>query len=139
MFSNQINREVVLSYSTDAITTSIQNVCKSSGSKFQIKNHNKLMNNFTLSLVGGMAVIVNISIVLTEIETNKTKMVLETTRATNNANQANTIIDGFLNKISDSLEGKVEDVKSKNKGCFGVVALIAFFVIISIIAFAKLA
>jgi hypothetical protein len=81
------------------------------------------MNIYNMSLVGGFAVIVPVSIQLKKISENETQIIITSNKATNTGNQANDIVNKFLGLISKALSGEVvneETVSQGKSGCLGV-------------------
>jgi hypothetical protein len=81
------------------------------------------MNTYTIWLLGGMMVQVPISVQLKKITENETQLIINTTKATNNANQSNQILDKYLNILSQALSGEMiteENISKSKSGCMGL-------------------
>lgn len=121
--STSLRRDIVVSFPIEEVKKSIDIVCEKSKSFYQIKEKNDIMNTYTISLVGGLGLIVPISIQLKKITDNETSIILDCNKVNKTPNQYNEIVDKFLNLISKSLSGEEinESVVSNNKsGCLGL-------------------
>ena len=79
------------------------------------------MNTFKIALIGGLAVIVPITLQLKKVSDTETQIVLTSNKATNTGNQANNIADAFLGKVSQALSGTLDEAEAKSKsGCLGI-------------------
>lgn len=121
--STSLRRDIVVPFPIDEVKKSIELVCEKSRSSYQIKEKNDIMNLYTISLVGGLALVVPCAIQLKKVSDNETSLVLECNKVNKTPNQYNEIVDKFLNLISKSLSGEVinENVVASNKsGCLGL-------------------
>jgi hypothetical protein len=119
----EIKRDVNLNFSVEEIKKAIELVSEKSKAFYQIKNKNEIMNTYSISLIGGMMVIVPISVQLKKITENETQLIINTTKATNNANQSNQILDKYLNILSQALSGEMiteENISKSKAGCMGL-------------------
>lgn len=117
-----ISRDIQVSFPISEVKTSIEKVAASSKAFYQIKMKDDIMNTFSMSLMGGVAVFVPISIQLKKINETETQIILSSNKATNTGNQANDIVDKFLGLVSKALSGEeiTEATVSKGKsGCLG--------------------
>jgi hypothetical protein len=119
----EIKRDITISYPIDEIKLKIRQLCANSKGKVMLKNENDLMNTFSIQLMGGMMVFVPISIQLQKTDDNNTSIHLNTTKSTNTPNQANEIIDKFLDNLSKYLKGEVTETSNNKGGCFGVLII----------------
>ena len=127
-----INRDLQVSFPISEVKSAIEKVSAASKSKYQIENKDDILNSFSMALIGGLAVIVPVTIQLKKVSDTETQIILASTRATNSANQANDIVDKFLGLVSKVLSG--EDITQpagaeSKSGCFGV---IAFFILLAV-------
>lgn len=121
--STSLRRDIVVSFSIEDVKKSIDIVCEKSRASYQIKEKNDIMNTYTISLVGGLALIVPCSIQLKKITDEETSIILECNKVNKTPNQYNEIVDKFLNLVSKSLSGEIinENVVAQNKsGCLGL-------------------
>ena len=93
-----ITRDVQVSYSISDVKAAVEKVALVSKSKCQIEGRDDVMNTFKIALIGGLLVIVPISLQLKQISETETQIVLTSNKATNTGNQANDIADAFLSK-----------------------------------------
>jgi hypothetical protein len=120
-----INREVQVAYSISDIKIAVEEVSSKSKAKCQIEGRNDVMNTFNIALIGGFAVVVPITLQLKKVSDNETQIILTSNKATNSGNQANDIVDAFLEKVSKALSGSLEEVESNKKaGCLGALVLL---------------
>jgi hypothetical protein len=120
-----INREVQVAYSISDIKMAVEEVSSKSKAKCQIEGRNDVMNTFNIALIGGFAVVVPITLQLKKVSDNETQIILTSNKATNSGNQANDIVDAFLEKVSKALSGSLEGVESNKKaGCLGALVLL---------------
>lgn len=127
-----ISRDVQVSYPIQEVKSAIEKVSAASKSLYQIENRDDVMNTFSIALVGGLAVIVPVTLQLKKVSDNETQIVLTSNKATNSGNQANSIVDKFMGLISKALSGDVLDEKSASKGksgCFGATLLLGGIII----------
>ena len=75
--SASLKRDIVVSYSIEEVKKSIDLVCEKSRSSYQIKEKNDIMNLYTISLIGGLALIVPCAIQLKKVSDNETSIILE--------------------------------------------------------------
>lgn len=118
-----ITRDVQVSFSISEVKEAIDKVSAASKAFYQIKSKDDIMNVYNMSLVGGVAVVVLVSIQLKKVSDTETQIILTSNKATNTGNQANDIVDKFMGLVSRALSGEVidESVVSKGKsGCLGV-------------------
>lgn len=118
-----ISRDIQVSFPISEVKSAIDRVSESSKAFYQIKSKDDIMNIYNMSLVGGLAVIVPVTIQLKKISENETQIILTSNKATNTGNQANTIVDKFLGLISKALAGEEineETVSQGKSGCLGV-------------------
>ena len=119
----EIKRDLNLNFSVEEIKKAIELVSEKSNAFYQIKNKNEIMNTYTIWLLGGMMVQVPISVQLKKITENETQLIINTTKATNNANQSNQILDKYLNILSQALSGEMiteENISKSKAGCMGL-------------------
>lgn len=119
-----ITRDVQVSYSISDVKSAVEKVALVSKSKCQIEGRDDVMNTFKIALIGGMLVIVPITLQLKKISETETQIVLTSNKATNTGNQANDIADAFLSKVSQALSGTLEvpvqtQSEPKKMGLFG--------------------
>lgn len=118
-----ITRDVQVSFSISEVKEAIDKVSAASKAFYQIKSKDDIMNVYNMSLVGGVAVVVPVSIQLKKVSDTETQIILTSNKATNTGNQANDIVDKFMGLVSRALSGEVidESVVAKSKsGCLGV-------------------
>ena len=127
-----INRDVQVSFPISEVKLAIEKVSAASKAKCQIEKKDDVMNSFSIALIGGLAVIVPVTIQLKKLSDTETQIVLTSNRATNSGNQANDIVDNFLGLVSKALSG--EDITQatatgSNSGCLGVIAILVGLVV----------
>jgi len=118
-----ISRDIQVSFPISEVKSAIDRVSESSKAFYQIVSKDDVMNIYNMSLVGGFAVIVPVSIQLKKISENETQIIITSNKATNTGNQANDIVNKFLGLISKALSGEVvneETVSQGKSGCLGV-------------------
>lgn len=121
-----ITRDVQVSFPIQEVKSAIENVSKSSKSLYQIEKKDDIMNTYSMALIGGLAVIVPVTIQLKKITETETQIILTSNKATNTGNQANNIVDKFLGLISKALSGEVIEEVSSSKGKSGCLGLSLF-------------
>jgi hypothetical protein len=116
-----ISRDVQVSYSISDVKAAVEEVASKSKAKCQIEGRDDVMNTFKIALIGGLAVIVPITLQLKKVSDTETQIVLTSNKATNTGNQANNIADAFLGKVSQALSGTLDEAEAKSKsGCLGI-------------------
>ena len=122
-----ISRDVQVSFPISDVKAAIDKVSAASKAYYQIKSKDDIMNIYNMALIGGVAVIVPVTIQLKKITDTETQIVISSNKATNTGNQANAIVDKFMGLISKALSGEVIDektVSNAKSGCLSVALLL---------------
>jgi hypothetical protein len=126
-FAQSINRDLQVSFPISDVKNAIDTVCNASNARCQIEGKDDILNTYSLALIGGLAVIVPVTVQLKKISESETQILLSSTRATNNANQANEIVDNFIGLVSKALSGAPIEALKGNSGCMvALVSLVVF-------------